>query len=582
MRNILSTIARVYRLGLSASLIIADLLLLGVFAYDLYHFTAEGYRIETLAILPTGGNLVHAIVDAFMTFVLLLLLLPLFVATIRVVVTRLRLPNTSLSPAKLFLCHLLLTLVLSVGVLAAFRMEVASGFRARSLSSSVIDDGYAYNSKLELLPVETRDAMADLPKYARDHWGQLLLRVGGLLLVAFTGGGILVRQRQLLSDYISASKLADVNPNYLPARGGARKISTFRPCSPASRVIQKAIDRELLAADSGAKGPYDLKPLAARAAHAVNSYLFENRLQEDSIRFMPDALSCVYTAVANESLQAPVILLSVNHPGLNELVQAWYGNSRCIVLLSVDNERLFDDWEDQENLFIRNLKEQMPEAPEQAVLVLPLVSSQTGQLFTVGRFIAKIKAYCRNTTIILDASFAALGRNSGNAILEGADYLCFNISQWISCSEPCGVLVSRKVLPADRRWEILASFSPANIRTLTGFSVAMEHAFERSVCVNDPQARFKILSDKFNDALDAKKLTVAMIPRLTESSYFVTVQPAAGRNWRPSIMEDIKRLGLESGISDVGMVKRLTVAIPPYVDFWQVGRFVTFLNQSVS
>src|ERR1700733_11667780 len=106
MTTIASAVGRLYRLGLCASLIIIDGVLLSVFAYDLYRFAQEGYGFEVLRTFPSGSNLLHAAADALTTCILLLLALPLVVATIRVFLTRLRLPNVAISPLRLFVCHI--------------------------------------------------------------------------------------------------------------------------------------------------------------------------------------------------------------------------------------------------------------------------------------------------------------------------------------------------------------------------------------------------------------------------------------------------------------------------------------------
>jgi hypothetical protein len=577
MTTIASAVGRLYRLGLCASLIIIDGVLLSVFAYDLYRFAQEGYGFEVLRTFPSGSNLLHAAADALTTCILLLLALPLVVATIRVFLTRLRLPNVAISPLRLFVCHILLSLLLCLCVMAGYKMQVASGDKYNSTTSTV--EGFEYSANVDLVPSDAEKAVEGSPSYVLQHKAHYGFRVLIFVFLLLTGREVFKAERKFVADYVNASRLVDVDPNFLPKSTAATRVTGLRPCAPVSEAMESAIEKAMEAFDKGGTGEYDLDSLASRARSALNRYLFGGSLEEGRIRLMPNALSCVFTALANESPKSRILLSPLNHAGMNEFVKTWFID-RDVVVLDLHKQEL-EAWKDQQEVLIEEVRRQKG-ACDNPILILPLVSKYTGQVLEVEELVTRIRSCAAGAVIILDASFLNVQLGTSAKHCQYTDYLCLNVSQWLGCSETCGVLVAMKDLPAERAWEHQISFAPENIRTISAFATALDHSFKECIYFNNPQSRFDILYEKFGQELEGWKIRILRLPDLQHFSYFLTVQPTVGKEWNPNLQPELAKRGLPSGLTDLDGVTRLTIAIPPYTDYWQMSQFAEFLNQSVS
>ena len=372
----------------------------------------------------------------------------------------------------------------------------------------------------------------------------------------------------------------DVDPNFLPKSTAATRVTAVRPCAPVSDAMETAIEKAVQAFDQDSGGEYRLDNLAAKARSALNRYLFGGTLKDDQIRLMPNALSCAFTALANESSKARILLSPLNHTGMNDFVRTWFVDRDVVVLDAGDQQKL-ESWKAQRAVYIEEVQRQKGTS-DRPIFILPLVSKHTGQVLELEELVAQIRSCVAGAVIILDASFLNAQLGTSAKYCQYADYLCLNVSQWLGCSETCGVLVAMKGLPAERAWEHQLSFAPENVRTISAFVTALEHSFKDCVYLNNPQSRFNILYAKFDDELDGRRVTVVRVPDLQNFSYFLTVQPASGKTWNPNMKAEILRRGLQAGLTDLGGVTRLTVAITPYTDYWQVGQFARFLNQSVN
>jgi hypothetical protein len=582
MRSMLSLLARLYRLGFCGALVGIDALLVLVFLADFIKFAFDGYGTASLQTAPAGSDLIHALLHAAVTAIFMLLVLPLLVTSVRVLVTRLKMPSIDWPPRRVLTVHILLTILVAVGIVACVRMEVASGLRFGfdATKNAYVSKSYFYNSNLEYLPLSLSELLTQwLPGYVKS-WHFLFL-IFGLAFSYFTGRRILENQRCFLNEYVAASKLADCDPSYLPMRTGARRVPPVRSCSPHSDAVQAAINHERDAVTFGQNGAsYGQSNLAKRGREMVASYLFKEPHPDLKIRVLPDTLSCIYSAITNEDADTPIVLSSANHSGINEPITAWCGRNRKVQVLGVDETHRLDDWAAQQSVFLLAFKETVA-SQANVLIVLPLVSFWTGQVFDLRTLIQQIRTWSKNAVVVLDGSFLNVGSDTNLDDLYGADYLCLNISQWITCSEPCGVLLSKKWLSFDPDWDKQVAFVPTNTRTVSAFCCALQHSFHRSMYFNDPKSRTEILIQKFRDAVDPRFVSVVEIPGLTDRTYFLTVEPARGKKWEPQFPDKIERMGLSSTQWRSGSTARLTVAFPPYVDFWQVKRLAGLLTDSV-
>jgi hypothetical protein len=581
MTSLWTSLGRLYRLGLCGTLVAIDALLLLVFFTDLRKFIRDGYKVASLQTPPTGSELIRALFHAGETGMFILLLLPLLVASVRIIATRLKLPSINWPAGRILTIHSLVTLLIAVGIVACVRMEVASGlsFAFDSEHTKYVYDSYVYRSDLDYLPVTLNNVITHwLPDYILS-WKFASLLVG-LVFSYFTGRKLLENQRNFLCEYIAASKLADCDPNYLPA-SSSRHVSSVRSCAPPTGAIQGAVERELHALNFGHDGvSYDHNRLAKRVREKVASYLFADTHGKTKVRILPDTLSCIYAAISNEEPNIPVILSSVNQPAINDPVTAWFGRNRKVQILGIDETRRLETWAVQQDVFLQALAKHVP-SQSNAIVVLPLVSLWTGQIFGVRSLIQQIRIWSTNALVILDGSFLNVTAGPNLSDLYGADYLCLNVSQWITCSESCGVLVSRKWLTFDPDWERQIGCVPANIRTLIAFSASLRHSLRPSARFNDPKSRSDILIGKFCDVIDPRLLSIVEIQDLPERTYFLTVEPAKGKTWQPQFADKIGKMGLSSSLWQSGTTTRLTLAFPPYVDFWQTKSVAVALTQSV-
>lgn len=558
-----------------------DALLLFVFFIDLTAFVRQGYETTSLLGPATSAELPHALFHAVETSIFMFLFLPIVVASVRIIATRLKLPALSWRTRRIFTVHALITLLVGIGIVACVRMEIASGlkFAFDTTQSTYISSSYVYTSDLEYVPLVLNDAIVRwLPSYIVSWHFMFLL--AGIGFSYITGREILRNQRNFISDYAAASKLADCDPGYLPT-SKARCVALVRSCAPLTNAVEGAIEHELHSFSFGRnESSDDDGDLATHVRTAVASYLFGDSHGDKKVRMLPDTLSCIYSAISNEENCSSVILSSANHPGINEPVAAWFGRNRSVKIVGIDEQQRLEPWSLQQRAFIQAVAASVS-AETKVLIVLPLVSFWTGQIFEVRTLIEQIRAWSKNVTVVLDGSFLNVSSGSTCGDLYGADYLSLNISQWLTCSESCGVLVSKKWLTFDPDWERQVACAPANIRTLSAFKCALDHSFKRSAWFNDPQSRSEILISKFCDVIDPRLLSVVEIPGLTVRSYFLTVEPSRGKNWEPGFANKIRGMGLGSSLLQSGPVARLTLAFPPYVDFWQVKTLAVALSQSI-
>jgi hypothetical protein len=572
MRHHWELLFRQYRLGFCATLLLLDAVLLALFGLDLYRYASDGYELGVPRVEWLGPALRDAWLHGVVMLLFLALVAPVLVASIRVLATWLRLPAMRWSPTALGISHTLLALLITVLVLVSVHMQLAAGRRLKP--SNLTHYLPAFPAATAWIPQELESLVRGIPVYVKSPG--FLLKIGAIVFGLIAGREVLVRQREFLNDYAAASRLTDFDTSYLPLLSKARRVTSLRACAPLSPAMDRAIHRALEAEQSRR---YVATKTSSRARTSVAEALLGGT-SELTIRFLPDVLSTIFTAISNEAADCPIVLFRQNHSGVNEFLQRWFGTERAVVVGPPDTWTL-QPWEFQRKEFIAGLKAHFQQAPANMVLVLPLVSYLTGQILEVKALVEDVRSWSSRGCVILDASYLNVTRGTNIYGLNGEDYCCLNLSQWISCSEPCGILITRRTLSPDANWENEPLFSPVNVRTISAFHAALEHAFRKSQSFNEPLERSTLLLTKFRGEINHDKLAVLSIPDLSGRSYFLSVRPVAGKMWSPTLTPQIRELGLLDSALEFREHTPLMLAFPPYVDFWHVDRTAALLNKSV-
>jgi len=296
---------------------------------------------------------------------------------------------------------------------------------------------------------------------------------------------------------------------------------------------------------------------------------------------LPDAMSCIFTAISNEPGGAPIALFPDNHAGINSFLQNWFGSTRQVVSVSWQENSSLSPWGLQCREFVSALSATLSSPSGNIVAVVPLVSRTTGQVLDVRHLVDSLRGWSPGVSIILDASFFPLREGGIPGDLYGADYCCLNPSQLIGSSEPCGILITQKPLQTDPDWESQPAFAPVNVRTICAFAKSFNHAFKKTSYFNDPMERSKVLLKKFHDTVNPRKITTLAIPGLQQWSYYRGIQPSEGSCWSDNLLQGLAKMGISDPAGAIGKNSTLVLAFPPYLDYWQVNKLAIMLNNSV-
>jgi hypothetical protein len=577
--SVLDLVTRQVRLGFSGLLLLLDLLLVVLFWWDLVEFRSQGFSLYGAARL-LGKRWADGAFDASLLVLAGLLIVPLFLAATRVMGMRFPISLYRFRPRTVTWFHIVTLLpIFCIGLFLEASMRLLSGYE---ISGALVPQPL-FPPRFERLVHLFGNVLVGVPSYLVD-WRVLVS------LVAFTLMALLGYQKwpEFYTDYWLGSRLADIDPFFLPSSAAERNYLGPRYIAPETKGIRREVEASLRSFyDCGGCTKPSQELLAATVARTkklVVDVLFPPGMSASdfAVRFAPDYSRCLFAALALLPEQCQIVFLPFLNDSASDLAKSWSElRRRSVHFVPKSGLPWIDDWEKEESRILDYFAMNILVDDSRIMVVTGEIDDLTGMVLPISSLVCKLakKGYRAEAAVDVTTS---VGNKRTLQFFPGAKIYFFVVNQWLVSNEPCGVLIfpEKESGPLGQdSWEESIAYAPTNLRSIRALESAL--TFVRDIGGFDALwVREEILSRKFREGIAARFEVVGDTDHM-ERSFVVTVRPARGYHWTSDVYLRAEQQGLSLCFSPGTPEALFTATFPYYVNLWRINRVCQLLNNAV-
>lgn len=572
------------RIGYVAVLLLLDLIVGGVLAYDYVRFTSGGLSfslVDDFWSLYGWGALPVPLLAKWVAFVLLAL--PSLVALARLLLGSGVYPASWLGRKGTLISalHLACAALMAVAIAALAAMEAISGVAG---SDTVFDSSF-----LRLARIITGNTYAFILTF--------VVALGPALIVS-----VLVNRRNVFErarDLAAHIRLADLNPRLYPIHG--RHVLNFNAgsVSPAIGHIHRRVATERRRYERcipASPGSQEYLSTQADECRSQIRRLFV--LPQGGIQFYPSTSRALAAIATSNRAGAAFVLSPYEHPTeeavINEVI---FGGCSHAVFMSKHPGLLPALFEESRELQVVALCEGVMAALAQhpdrrPILIVSEVCWSNGLLVPVTDVVSALKAKVPSLAVIVDGAHSPGNIDSLNAA-EVADAYVFSAHKWLLAPDPLGVLViptwSALTIPSTfDTWGINAGGeiprSTASVNGLLSFRTSL--ALLEEIGLGKLRRRVHELKARLLDSVRDTMHVVGSRSGL-EMTAMMALQPRSTYEWKSRTPDALRAHLASNGISALVIDDYdrtnpwVRVTLPYFADGHDIDRLAAVIKRAV-
>lgn len=563
MTEFLKNLWRHLRIGYVSGLIVIDVVAVIIVFLDIRSYLSLNLSIAAAVTESLRTGLSRSRGDVFGIFVAFSLLLPIFIAIVRVKLgAGPRLPGPFGVRNRLIVFgHLTLTILMAYSVILVEAMQTISGLRITHATET-----FAFTSLvLTIISVPVSQIL---------FWLLCLATLVAPVIFEITLRG--EKTPQWFQDYLSRSFLTDLGGELYPVNGRHKLNFNAAAIAPSIRFIEEYSIRRMKEYQNSIPGSKASTVLLESILNEARELLRHLLLSPDDrpkyeIEFFPSTSRAMEVALLRSKPNA-IILSPFEHPTENDTA-LWYSSLNGCTLhkLNFTPSDYSKAWEMQEDLIIEQISSALSGFKGKCLFVISKVCYATGLVIPLANIRNRLSAKLPDVqfTLLVDAAHA-VGNGFRLIDLSESHLYLFSAHKWLLSPEPCGILLTPKETLGSSQpydcWSSAIPSSTSSARMIISFAGALK--LLNNIRLDVLWMRSTELRKRFLKKIDSKFITVGHSKM--QQTFIVAIYPVAG--WRYDLDELAKHLESQTVNS---LVLRIDLQYP-----WVRVTFPYFLEAS--